>query len=399
MTLEIIQVVQELSTAGGVETVCWELAAAFGRAGIANSVVTSTVGRPALNDSTIRRIAPWLARIPTRGVLRHIGRAVVVPLFTLAATRALRRHPDAVVISHGDSLSGDVLVVHAVNAESLDEKRRAGIWRWRLNPLHLWVSLRDRLMIGGLRYRVFVAVSARVAAELQKHYGVPADRIRVIPNGIDLSRFKPDPVLGRAIRRAFAIPEGAKLLLFAGHEFSRKGLAHVIDAVEQLDDDVWLLVAGSDNPAPYRRLAKRAAGRIIFAGPRSDMPALYAAADAFVLPTAYETFSLVCMEALACGVPAFATPVGGIEDYLKDGHNGYLIAPDLDDIAAKLRLVLRDPELLDRLRAGARATAAEYGWDRAAARYLELAREVRQTRPAPGLDVRPDQPLLSRSGS
>lgn len=382
MTLEIVQVVQELSTAGGVETVCWELAAAFGRAGVANTAVACTVGGPVGAGTTVERIAPSLARIPTRGVLRHVGRALVVPLFTLAATCALRRHPRAVVISHGDSLRGDLVVVHAVNAESLDEKRRAGTWRWRLNPLHLWVSLRDRFMIGGLRYRFFVAVSTRVASELQNHYGVPAARIRVIPNGIDLARFKPDPALGQAIRREFAIPDGARLILFAGHEFGRKGLAHVIDALEHLDDDTWLLVAGSDNPVPYRRRAGRAADRIIFAGARSDMPALYAAADAFVLPTAYETFSLVCMEAMASGVPAFATPVGGIEDYLRDGHNGYLIAPDPEDIAAKLRRVLSDPGLLERLRAGARSTAADYGWDRTASRYLELAREVRTARSA-----------------
>ncbi len=396
MTLEIVQVVQELSTAGGVETVCWELAGAFGRAGIANTVVASAVGGSVGSCTTVERVAPWLARIPTRGVLRHLGRALVVPLFTLAATRALRRHRGAVVISHGDSLRGDILVVHAVNAESLDEKRRAGARRWMLNPLHLWVSLRDRFMIGGLRYRVFVAVSARVATELQKHYGVPAGRIRVIPNGIDLGRFKPDHVLGQSIRREFGIPDDAKLVLFAGHEFSRKGLAHVINAVERLDD-VWLLVAGSDNPVPYRRLAQRAAERVVFAGARGDMPALYAAADAFVLPTAYETFSLVCMEAMATGVPAFATPVGGIEDYLKDGVNGYLIAPDPEEIASRLRHALSDPDLLDRLRAGARATAVEYGWDRMASRYVDLAREIERARAADRIDARRDPRVLSGS--
>src|SRR5262249_49115543 len=156
----------------------------------------------------------------------------------------------------------------------------AGNWLWLLNPMHLWVSFRERWMIGGLRYRVFVAVSSRVTRELQHFYDVPSSRIRVISNGIDIHRFTPDPDGGQAVREEFGIPQDAKLLLFVGHEFSRKGLAYVIDALEKLD--VWLLVVGSDDPVPYRKLARKAEGRLVFAGHRSDLPAIYSAADAFV---------------------------------------------------------------------------------------------------------------------
>src|SRR5262245_37867795 len=117
MELEIVQVVQELSTAGGAERVAWELARAFGRAGIPNKAIASTLGDPVGGNTIVNRTAGWLARIPTRGALRHLGRAFVVPLFTVAATLELRRHPGAVVLSHGDSLRGDALVVHAVNTE------------------------------------------------------------------------------------------------------------------------------------------------------------------------------------------------------------------------------------------------------------------------------------------
>jgi glycosyltransferase involved in cell wall biosynthesis len=380
MSIEIIQVVQEFSTAGGVETVAWELAHAFGRAKIKNTVVASAIGKAVGNGTTVERITPWLARIPTRGVLRHIGRAIVVPIFTFAATWTLRHRTNAVVLSHGDSLSGDILVVHAVNAESLAEKRRAGFWRWILNPTHLWVALRDHWMIKGLRYRMFVAVSPRVSTELQHHFSVPPERICVIPNGIDLTRFRLDPDAGRAIREEFGIPAEARLLLFASHEFRRKGLEHVIGAIEQLDADVWLLVVGSDNPAPYRKQLKAATDRVIFAGARYDMPACYSAADAFVLPTAYETFSLVCMEAMASSVPVFATPVGGIEDYLVDGVNGYQIAPDADDIGAKLKQAFDDPGLWERMRDGARATAQKYGWDSIGSQYLELMEQVQRAK-------------------
>lgn len=383
MTIEIVQIVQELSTVGGVESVACELARAFSRAGIANTVLASAVEDPVARGTSVKRIAPWLSRIRTRGLLRYFGRAVVVPIFTLLASSAARRYRDAVVLSHGDSLTGDVLVVHAVNAQSLVEKRIARHWAWLLNPMHAWVGLRDRWMIGGLRYRMFVAVSPRVSAELQALYAVPPSRIRVIPNGIDLKRFRPDPAAGRAVRQEFDIPADAKLLLFAGHEFRRKGLAYAVGALERLGADVWMLVVGSDNPAPYRKLAPTAAGRLIFAGARSDMPALYAAADAFVLPTAYETFSLVCMEAMACAVPVFATPVGGIEDYLVDGLNGYQIAMDATTIATTIGRAFANPGLMGDLSRGAQATAANYGWDHIGSSYIELLMQVQAAKSRP----------------
>ncbi|WP_398465237.1 glycosyltransferase family 4 protein [Tardiphaga sp.] len=382
MPIEIVQIVQELSSVGGVESVASELACAFSRAKIANTVLASAVGERSTAGTHVERVGAWLSRIKTRGVLRYAGRFLVVPIFTMLATRAAHHHDKAVVISHGDSLSGDVLVVHAVNAQSLAEKRSAGDWKWMLNPMHLWVSLRDRWMIGGLRYRMYVAVSPRVATELQNIYKVPASRIRVIPNGIDLTRFKRDIEAGIAIRREFNIPLDAKLLVFAGHEFRRKGLAHAIGALDRLGPDVWMLVVGSDNPAPYRKMATTSADRLVFAGSRTDMPALYSAADAFVLPTAYETFSLVCMEAMACSTPVFATPVGGIEDYLVDGVNGYRIAMDGTDIANKIAATFADPDLHAKLRDGAHHTALNYGWDYVGSRYVELLEQVQASKHA-----------------
>ena len=376
MNSEIVQVVQELSTAGGVETVASELARSLTRNGLPNVVLASAVGNGVERQMQVERIAPWLSRIPTRGAFRHIGRLLVVPLFTLAATRVVSRHSDSIVVGHGDSLKGDVLVVHAVNAQSLSEKRAAGEWRWMFNPMHLWVALRDRWMIGGLRYGTYVAVSSRVREELQRFYRVPSSRIRVIPNGIDLARFKPDPESGRAIRREFDIPADARLMLFVGHEFHRKGLAHAIGALERLGDDNWLLVVGSDNPAPFKKLARTTQDRLIFAGPRSDLPAFYSAADAFVLPTAYETFSLVCMEAMACALPVFATAAGGIEDYLKDGVNGFRIERDAENIAKRIAATYDDQALMGRMQDGALTTARAYGWDRIVMQYIELLKQI-----------------------
>ena len=209
---------------------------------------------------------------------------------------------------------------------------------------------------------------------------MPDTRIRVIPNGVNLERFRRDEAAGHAIRRQFGVPEDARLLLFVGHEFQRKGLVYLIGALNDLDPNVWVMVVGSDDPTPYRQLAGEASNRLVFVGAQRNMPAFYSAADAFVLPSAYETFSLVCMEAMACGLPVFAAKVGGIEDYLQDGVNGYGIDFDPADIAAKVSHVLADAPLLERLQAGALATAQRYGWDQIAAQYLSLLHEVKSAK-------------------
>ena len=373
MTLDIMQVVQEFSSAGGVETVAYELQRAWEAAGVRSTVLTSVVGLTDRGRPTVRQILPGLMRIPTRGSWRYLGRVLVVPAFTFAATTVVRKQKqNAVVLSHGDTLDGDVCVIHAVNKASLRDKSSNGAFGWMFNPMHIWVSVRDKWMIGGLRYHRYVAVSSRIAEELSRYYAVPHDRIEIIPNGIDLNRFTPAAVDDVDVRKEFSIPPDAPLLLFVGHEFERKGLAFIVQALAMLPH-VYLLVVGSDDPAPYRKMATaQTAERIRYAGPRSDMPRLYRAATAFVFPSSYKSFSLVCMEALACGTPILATMVGGIEEYLSRGVNGYPISRNAEDIARTLRLLLDDPDQLALLRQGARATAERYSWTRIAERYKEL---------------------------
>ncbi len=166
------------------------------------------------------------------------------------------------------------------------------------------------------------------------------------------------------------------MLTLVGHEFRRKGLEYVIRSLAHLDDTHWLMVIGSEDPEPYRDLVPEVSSRIVFTGPQREMADFYAATDVYVFPTNYETFSLVCMEALACGVPVLATAVGGIEDYLVDGMNGYFIERDPEKIADSVRAALATPAHYADLSANARATAEAYTWDRIAEAYIALFREL-----------------------
>ena len=133
---------------GGSECVAYELHRAWKTQGIDARAITSRVTEPDAREG-IRFAAPWLTLWGARSRWPHLAAIFAVPLFTLVATwQVYRTRGSKVVVSHGDSLIGDVYVVHAVNIASLAEKRRAGYYRWLLNPIHLWVTCRDWWMLG-----------------------------------------------------------------------------------------------------------------------------------------------------------------------------------------------------------------------------------------------------------
>jgi UDP-glucose:(heptosyl)LPS alpha-1,3-glucosyltransferase len=395
----ILQMSLEMGLGGGSECVAYELHRAWLALGIDARVLTSLATEPEPRHG-ITYVAPWLTAWGMRARWRHLAALIAVPLFTLIATwRAYRTRGTKIVLSHGDSLIGDVCVVHAVNRASLVEKRRAGYYRWLLNPSNLWVAWRDRRMLGGGRYRRIIAISERVRTQLKHHYQVPDDRIVTIPNGINLARYDPANATSRArVRLSFGVPKDVSLLLFVGSQYRLKGLEFVIRALAEMDTHAVLLVVGGDTAAPYKRLAEQLGvrDRVIFAGARSDLPSIYPAADAFVLPTLYETFALVCLEAMASGLPVLASPVGGIEDYLIDGENGFHIRRDASDIAAKLDRLLGDSGLAARVRERGLATAKNYAWEKIARQYLRLFDELiaeralgsqRYVVPDPGISI------------
>lgn len=386
----ILQVTREIGLGGGTECVAFELHRAWLAMGIDARVVTSHATEPEAHDG-ISLAASWLKHW-TGARLRHLAALIAVPLFTLFASwRVFQERGSKIVLSHGDSLVGDVCVIHAVNRACLEAKRRTGYYGWIFNPSNLWVAWRDRWMLGGRRYRKVVAISERVRRELKQYYEVPDEQIVTIPNGINLARYKLGNAQSRAeVRRSFGIPDDVPLVLFVGSRFRIKGLKFAIRALAQMKTRAVLLIVGDDTSRPYKQLAAQLgiSDRVIFAGGRRDLPNIYPAADALVLPTLYETFALVCLEAMASGVPVVAAPVGGIEDYLRDGENGLHITHDPALIAAKLDYLLGNPELQASIRSAGLETVKDYEWEKIAKQYLNLFEELLQERTA-GLHVMP----------
>ncbi|GCB49271.1 glycosyltransferase [Streptomyces sp. NL15-2K] len=188
-----------------------------------------------------------------------------------------------------------------------------------------------------------VAVSSAVAERL-KRWGVPAPRIEVVPNGIDVDRFRFDPERRERTRRRLGLPEGAWVIGGVGRLARGKRFDVLVHALTRLPDDHWLLlVGGGPEEHVLRRMAHRAgvADRVLFTGerpyvpdgsPGPDLPSLTSAMDLLASPSPEEAFGLAAVEALAAGLPVLYASCPAIEDLppaaadarrVRGGHEAY----------------------------------------------------------------------------
>ena len=207
--------------------------------------------------------------------------------------------------------------------------------------------------------------------ELAIRWGARPERVEVLPNPAPTV---PELPPREELRRSFAL-DGATLA-FAGRLTVQKALDVALEAVERTPG-VELVVAGD---GPERARLEGAAGeRVRFLGPlgRDDVLRLFAAADAAVLPSAWENFPHAVVEALAVGTPVVATDVGGVAEVVRDGENGLLVpAGDAAALAEAVARLLADPELRSRLARAAAPSVAEYAEERLFARLEDVLRRA-----------------------
>ncbi|HTO69887.1 MAG TPA: glycosyltransferase family 4 protein [Myxococcota bacterium] len=216
-----------------------------------------------------------------------------------------------------------------------------------------------------------ILCNSRFAAEeIARRHGVPAARLHVAYNGVDLERFHPGRRGAARARLGAELGLEGPFALFAGSGFARKGLDRAIAGLAHAGVKADLLVAGAGSAGPFRAQAESlgVSGRVHFLGLRADVPDLCAAADLFVLPTRYDPFSNACLEALASGTPVATTLDNGAAELVEPGANGFHCA---DDFSPALR-ALEDPARLRALGAAARRTAERFTWSAHADAVLEL---------------------------
>ena len=238
-----------------------------------------------------------------------------------------------------------------------------------------------------------VAASGHEKGLLTRLYGAADSRVSVIPCGVNLERFQPQD--RAAARAALALPAERQIVLFVGRLEPLKGVELLIDAVAELEDSTpELLVIGGDQRAAAYMAALRARAealaigeRVHFAGsvPQESLPAYYSAADVCVVPSFYESFGLVALEAMACGTPVVASRVGGLIGTVKDGESGYLIPWRCPQpFADKIDLLLSNDELRRSMGAAAQERAQRFRWSEVAAELAALYTRVIEERAAEG---------------
>jgi UDP-glucose:(heptosyl)LPS alpha-1,3-glucosyltransferase len=359
--LEIVHIVREVHPYGGASGVAYYLDRWMSKLGVASRVVTlqSLFGMP-MNDSR-------------KAVVYRLRLFFDVILFSAASTFVVlagRGRRGSVYIVHNDGLLSDIYIDHGLHKATVLANKRMFL----RNPLHIFIYFREEARHAFKTYRSLVTFSDNTKANLLKYYpAVNKDVIVTIPNGVDLERFYPKEL--RDIR-----PEKFELI-FVGHEFERKGLVLILQALARLPKRVTLTVVGggADDIEAYRATAAKLGvlDRVSFLGRRQDVPDLLRAADVFIMPSSNEGWSLALIEAMATGTPVISTAVGSATSLIEQGRNGFIIERTAAGVVEAVEATLGRPsEFRDMCQASIQA-AANYSWERIAQRYIDLARQVR----------------------
>lgn len=231
------------------------------------------------------------------------------------------------------------------------------------------------------RADAIVTASDHERGLLQRYYGADLAKMTTVPCGVDLDHFT--PMDRTAARAELGLSPGAPVLMWVGRLEKLKGVDILIDAVAQLDErDFTLLIVGGDEHAEALKAELRAqaeaagvTANVRFEGavPHERLPLYYNAADVCVVPSYYESFGLVAVEAMACGTPVVASRVGGLVSTVTDGVTGYLIPWRCPEpFAEKLEVLLNNPELRANFGRTARTSVERFRWPIVALRMADL---------------------------
>ncbi len=265
-----------------------------------------------------------------------------------------------------------------------------------------------------------IAATPAERTQLMWLYGADMHKIRIIPPGVDLEHFYPMPKA--EARQAIGVPEKDRMILFVGRIEPLKGIDTLLRAIailkDQIDDkrcSTYLSIIGGDpnddngGNAEMQRLqalcqALSLDDLVTFLGSKSQetLQYYYAAADAVIMPSHYESFGLVALEAMACGTPVIASEVGGLAYLIQDGVTGFHV-PDRDpeELAGRICSLLNNPALRQKMSVNAVKNAQQYSWSRVGAAIRELYSQALASKTAcPGRVVgRNGTPAtLARSG-
>lgn len=253
-----------------------------------------------------------------------------------------------------------------------------------------------------------IAATPAEKAQLEWLYKADARKLTIIPPGVDTGRFYPIPK--DEAKQFIGIPNDDRMVLFVGRIEPLKGVDTLIRAMACMGEDhsncgecececpAYLAIIGGDPSATPAEMSAEMARlqelcrelhmdqMVVFLGMRSQdtLPYYYSAAEVLVMPSHYESFGMVALEAMACGAPVIASQVGGLAFLVQDGVTGYHVpSSDSDALCEKLSLLMGNSEIRQTMGAQAAQYAQAYTWDKIAAQVVAVYESLLQERPAP----------------
>ncbi len=308
--------------AGGSERYCVNLARRLMAEGHLVTVIGEAIDAELAGEVEFRKVPVnrWTSWTHNRSFAENAGKAAAEGRFDVVYGLGRSFGLDAVRVT-------ERLQSHWVNVRYRGATNR---WLQGINPRHRTLIDLERSIYRSEKTRRVVTQSQLDRRLVQEYYQIPEEKIRTIHNGVDTAAFHPGMrEESAAVREEFGIAPHEPLLVFASMDFAGKGLGSILEALARTRHrDCRLIVLGTGPVRKFRRLAVEwgVEPRVIFAGRRSDIARFYGAGDLFLLPTAYEPFPNVVLEAMACGLPVMTTTTSGGADILQAGRNGYLIS-------------------------------------------------------------------------
>jgi len=244
-----------------------------------------------------------------------------------------------------------------------------------LNRKHSATLALEKSLFGKGGANCVIANSKMVRDEIVRFYGYPAEKIEVVHNGVPVAALQRGGESREKTREALGLGADEIAVLFAGSGWERKGLRYAIEAIEQSEKQISLLVAGRGDEG------RLGSARVRFLGVVEDMATLYGAADVFLLPTIYDPFSNACLEALAAGLPVVTTRANGFSEIIQTGvHGTVLDDPRNIDAICEALLLWSDGARRQQARPGIRELADRFDISANVDRTLEI---LLRARPVP----------------
>lgn len=311
------------------------------------------------------------------------NRPTVARLAALWATSiATARHgpADIVHVQGADAPVGNVVTAQFCNAVVRAADRDEPALHRRFN--YALGAAAERYCMSKRSTRRIIAISRQVKEDIEREYGVDPQKVVIIPHGVDEGSFHPSQ------RAAWRAPVRARLglgaeefaVIFVGGDYRRKGFKPLLEAIRRVPAALKVIAVGLELNAELNRLVQQNGlnGRVMFMGSISDVAPLYAAADCFVLPTRYDTFSMATLEAMACGLPVIVSRAAGVTELLTPDRDCFVLEdPDnVDALAQRLLQLVQNPGLQASIGEAARKTAERYSWREIARRTLAVYHEI-----------------------